>query len=106
MTKDAVLIPIYYGYALPLIGVVAPVQSTLAAVDYKTGKVLRDILVLPDETDGISAVLANGTIVNSLGSARTSSLSPLKRVINWLLPGDLTMLDPVGGIHVALPDTR
>lgn len=106
ITGDAVIIPIFYGYEIPFIGAVAPVQSTIAAVDTQTGEVLRDVVELPDESDGISVVLANGTIVNSLGSASTSAISPLKTIINWLLPGDLKILEAVSGVHVALPDVK
>ncbi len=104
VVKNAVLVPIIYGYEIPLgAGIPLPIKSTIAAVDLKTGKALRDVVALADDSSGITVVLANGTIVSSLGGAMTSGVSPLQTIINWLLPADFTLLPPTGGVQVALP---
>lgn len=103
VTSDAVLVPVVYGYTVPLLGFTAPVQSVVAALDLKTGEAVRDVVSLPGDSSGITAVLPNGTIVSSVGDALTSAVSPLKPVMDILLPGDLVMMGSAGGIQVALP---
>jgi len=103
VTADAVLVPVVYGYEVPLLGFTAPVQSVVAALDLQTGAAIDDVVQLPDDSSGITAVLPDGTVVNSLGAALTSAVSPLKPLIDLLLPGELTMMSPVGGMQVALP---
>ena len=75
----------------------------VAALDFKTGKAVRDVVSLPGDSSGITAVLPNGTIVSSVGDALTSAVSPLKPVMDILLPGDLVMMSSAGGVQVALP---
>ncbi|WP_101756850.1 PQQ-binding-like beta-propeller repeat protein [Oceanicoccus sp. KOV_DT_Chl] len=105
ITADAILVPVIYGYEVSLFGrrFAVPVDSTVAAIDKATGKAMADIVSLPDDSSGITAVLADGTIVSSLGAATTSALSPLKFIVDRLLPGELTMLSAVGGVQVAIP---
>jgi hypothetical protein len=97
---------VVYGYGVPLPGLELslPVASTVAALDKRTGKGIGDIVGLPDDSSGITAVLADGTIVSSLGGAMTSAITPLKPVADLLLPGDFTMLEARGGIQVAIPE--
>jgi len=101
---DVVLLPVAYGYETTL-GRRIPwvVQSSLVAIDTKTGKGLRDVVRLADDSTGITAVLPDGTIVNSLGTAITSGLAPLSGIASWLLPGDLRLLPATGGIQVSRP---
>lgn len=103
VTSDAILVPVVYGYTVPLLGFTAPVQSVVAALDLKTGTAIRDVVRLPGDSSGITAVLADGTIVSSIGDALTSAVSPLLPVMNRLLPGKLVMMGSAGGVQVALP---
>lgn len=105
MTADAILVPVIYGYQVSLLGKIMPlpVVSKIAALDIKTGKGITDIISLADDSLGVTVVLADGTIVSSLGAAMSSAISPFKSLIDFLLPADLTLLVPVGGIQVALP---
>jgi outer membrane protein assembly factor BamB len=108
ITRDAILVPVVYGYGVPLPGFdfSLPVASTIVALDKRTGKGIGDVVGLPDDSSGITAVLADGTIVSSLGGAMTSAITPLKPIADLLLPGDFTMLEPKGGIQVAIPVPR
>jgi outer membrane protein assembly factor BamB len=103
VTADAVLVPVVYGYNVPLLGFTAPVQSVVAALDLKTGEAVGDVVSLPGDSSGITAVLPDGTIVSSIGDALTSAVSPLQPLMDVLLPGDLVMMGSVGGVQVALP---
>lgn len=105
ITGDAILVPVVYGYGVPLPGFdfSVPVASTIVAIDKRTGKGIGDVVELPDDSSGITAVLADGTIVSSLGGAMISALAPLKPIADLLLPGDFTMLEPTGGIQIAIP---
>lgn len=104
VTRDAVLVPVIFGYRLPLRTAVMPVASHLVALDLATGKPLGLVTALPDDSSGITAVLPNGTLINSLGAVMTSAVSPLKTIVDWLLPQDLKMMQARGGIQIALPD--
>ena len=103
ITSDTVLVPVVYGYDMPILGFTAPVRSVVAALDLQTGKAIRDIISLPGDSSGITAVLPDGTIVNSVGGVLTSAVSRLKTLIDLLLPGNLTMMGTTGGVQVALP---
>ena len=103
VTRDAVVVPVAYGYRLPLGKMSVPVMSVVAALDLQTGEAVRDLVALPDDSSGITAVLRNGTIINSLGAVLTSAMHPLKPLFDLVLPADLEALAPVGGIQVALP---
>ncbi|MCB1689233.1 MAG: PQQ-binding-like beta-propeller repeat protein [Halioglobus sp.] len=103
VTSDAVLVPVVYGYRVPIFGFIAPVYSVVAALDLNTGEAVQDVVSLPGDSSGITAVLPDGSIVSSIGDALTSAVSPMKPVVDWLLPGDLVMMDSTGGIQVALP---
>jgi outer membrane protein assembly factor BamB len=102
---DRVLVPVVYGYVAKLgrREITLPVLSFLVAVDIETGVGLRNLVALADDSTGITAVLPDGTIVSSLGTALTSGLSPLAGLARLILPGDLEMLAPVGGIQVSRP---
>lgn len=103
VTNDAVLVPVIFGYELPLLGATVPVTSHVVALDLRTGAGLSLLAPLPDDSSGITAVLPDGTLINSLGATLTSAVAPLKPLVDWLLPGDLEMLAARGGIQVALP---
>ena len=103
ITGDAILVPIYFGYRVPGLSFSLPVKSTVAGIDKKTGKGVGDIVELPDDSSGVTAVLADGTVVSSLGGVLTSSASPLKAIADFVLPGELTMMEARGGIQVAIP---
>jgi outer membrane protein assembly factor BamB len=100
---DVVLVPVAYGYEtqigrrLPW-----PVESSLVSVDIETGVGIRDVLTLADDSTGITAVLPSGVILNSLGTAITSGVTPLS-ALDGLLPGDRRLLPSVGGLQVSLP---
>jgi len=102
---DVVLVPVLYGYETHWAGrrIPWPIRSALVAVDAKTGLGLRDVLWLDDDSTGVTAVLPDGTILNSLGTAITSGVAPLASLARWLLPGDLEPLLPVGGLQVSRP---
>lgn len=101
---DSVLLPVVYGYELWL-GRDIPVfaRSSLIAVDAKTGIGARNVVRLEDDSAGVTAILPDGTLINSLGGMSSSALSPLARYLNWLLPREHTVLVPRGGIQVSLP---
>lgn len=103
VTSDAVLVPVVYGYVVPIMGFTVPVQSVVAALDLKTGEAVRDVISLPGDSSGITVVLPNGTIVSSIGSALASAVSPLKPLMDVLLPAERVMMGSAGGIQVALP---
>jgi len=99
-----VLVPVAYGYETTF-GRRIPwlVQSSLVAIDAATGKGLRNVVVLADDSTGITSVLPDGTIINSLGTAITSGLAPLAGIADWVLPEDFHLLRAVGGIQVSRP---
>jgi hypothetical protein len=101
---DVVLVPIAYGYETH-VGRRIPwlVKSALVAVDAETGKGLRNVVMLADDSTGITSVLPDGTIINSLGTAITSGLAPLAGFADWILPDGFHLLRPVGGIQVSRP---
>jgi outer membrane protein assembly factor BamB len=101
---NIILVPIAYGYETHL-GRRIPwlVKSSLVAVDAETGKGLRDVVMLADDSTGITSVLRDGTIINSLGTAITSGLEPLAGFADWILPEGFHLLRPVGGIQVSRP---
>jgi outer membrane protein assembly factor BamB len=102
---DAILVPVIYGYYPRLIGtsLPLPVGSGVIAIDKRTGKGLREVVRLVDDSAGITAVLADGTIVSSLGAVLTSAMSPMKTLADWVLPGEQTLLEARGGIQVSRP---
>jgi outer membrane protein assembly factor BamB len=101
---DVVLVPIAYGYETHIGRRIPwPVKSALVAVDAETGKGLRDVVPLADDSTGITSVLPDGTIINSLGTAITSGLAPLAGFADWILPDGFHLLRPVGGIQVSRP---
>ena len=104
VVADAVLVPVVYGYETRL-GRRIPwlVASSLVAVDPETGIGMRDVVRLVDDSTGLTAVLPDGTIVNSLGTALTSGAAPLAGVARWVLPDGMEPLLPVGGIQVTRP---
>lgn len=103
VSTGAVLIPVMYGYEIPFSNLSIPFRSTLIAVDADSGKAIREVIQLLDDSSGVTAVLPDGTLVNSLGSVMTSALSPLNVIVDWLLPSPLTMQKSVGGIQVSRP---
>lgn len=100
---DAALIPVMYGYRIPLTQLSIPFRSALIAFDLDSGRARGEIVQLADDSSGITALLPDGTLVNSLGSVMTSALSPLDTVVNWLLPEPLALVKPVGGIQISSP---
>ncbi len=98
-----VLVPVVYGYETKLFGrtVPWPVHSSLVRIDGATGRGVEDVITLPDDSTGITAVLPDGTILNSLGTAVTSGITPLAGLGDLLLPGDLEILRPTGGLSVS-----
>ena len=107
VVDDQILVPVVYGYETKLFGrrVPWPVTSSLVAVDAKTGKGVRNVLSLADDSTGITAVLPDGSILNSLGTAMTSGATPLAGLARRLLPDDLEPLMPLGGLQVSRPLT-
>jgi outer membrane protein assembly factor BamB len=101
---ELVLVPIAYGYETH-VGRRIPwlVKSALVALDAETGQGLRDVVMLADDSTGITSVLPDGTIINSLGTAITSGLAPLAGFADWVLPEGFHLLRPVGGIQVSRP---
>lgn len=102
---DALLVPIVYGYRFKLGSRLVPfsLRSTVVALDLNTGKAAREVVTIPDDSSGITAVFPNGYILNSLGAAITSSVSPMAGIANFLLPGKLTLLEGTGGLSIAKP---
>lgn len=103
---DAILVPIVYGYRFKLGDRLLPfsIQSKVVALDPKTGKAIADIVSLADDSSGITVVLRDGTIMNTLGAMITSSVSPMAGIVNFLLPGDLELISAVGGLNIAIPE--
>ena len=106
ITNEGLIVPIAYGYSwmvgerrLPLY-----VKSSIVLFDTETGKAIRDVTDIPDDSSGITVVLDDGTILSSLGAVVTSSVNPLRGLLNWLMPGDYDMLHMVGGLHIARPE--
>lgn len=100
---DVVLVPVVYGYETHLGRRIPwPVESALVAVDLETGVGVRDVVALEDDSTGITAVLPDGTILNSLGTAITSGVTPLTR-LEWMLPGKRQLLRSRGGLQVSRP---
>jgi hypothetical protein len=67
---------------------------------------LRDVVALEDDSTGVTVALPDGTLINSLGTAITSAVSPLAPMVRWLLPGKHRLLHPVGGFQVSRPQSR
>ncbi|MFO0688446.1 MAG: PQQ-binding-like beta-propeller repeat protein [Myxococcota bacterium] len=100
-----VLVPVVYGYQTGSAKrrIPWPVRSFLVAVDAETGKGLRNVVELADDSTGITAVLPDGTILSSLGAGISSAVSPLAGLARMLLPGDLEPMPVVGGLQVSRP---
>ncbi|MDJ0847771.1 MAG: PQQ-binding-like beta-propeller repeat protein [Myxococcota bacterium] len=106
VTADGILVAVLYGYEVePGRRILLPFRSAVAALSPDTGRALAEVVSLPDDSAGITAVLADGTIVSSLGGVLSSAISPLAPWLGWLLPGDLELLSPRGGLQVARPRT-
>ncbi len=102
--KDSVLVPVLYGYEISLgKQVLLPVLSSLVAINLQTGRGLRNVLMLKDDSAGVTAVLPNGTIINSLGAMSSSALRKLAPFVSWILPGDFQLIAPLGGVQVSVP---
>jgi outer membrane protein assembly factor BamB len=103
-----ILVPVAYGYTTYDFGkrIPWPVRSSLVAVDGATGRGLRDVVALVDDSTGITAVLPDGTILSSLGAGITSAVEPLGGMARMLLPRGLQLLAPVGGLQVSRPAPR
>ena len=92
------------GYRLPFVVGSLPVASYLVALDIDTGELQRILTPLVDDSSGITAILPDGALVSSLGAVMTSALAPLKPLVDWLLPTDITMMEVRGGIQLTFPD--
>jgi hypothetical protein len=104
VVDDVVVVPVVYGYETRIGRRIPwPVRSSLVAVDVETGRGLRDVVELADDSTGITGVLPDGSIVNSLGTAITSGVAPLAPLARWLLPGAFRLLPARGGIQVSRP---
>ncbi len=103
VTETAVLVPMMYGYRIPFTEFRIPVSSQVIALDIHTGKAVRVLAPLVDDSSGITGVLPDGTLTNSLGAVMTSALAPLDWLLNWLLPGDLELLPVQGGLQISRP---
>ncbi|TXS91274.1 PQQ-binding-like beta-propeller repeat protein [Parahaliea maris] len=103
VAANAILVPVLYGYALPFTAINLPFRSTVIALDPRTGKATGELVDLADDSSGITAVLPDGTLVNSLGSTITSAISPLRPISNLLLPEPFSLLEPRGGVQVSVP---
>lgn len=103
---DAIIVPIVYGYRFKWGDRLLPfsIQSKVVALDPKTGKGLRDIVAIPDDSSGITVVLDDGTIMNTLGAMITTSVSPLAGIVNFLLPRGLELIPGAGGLSIAIPE--
>ena len=100
-----ILVPVAYGYETHLGRRIPwPVRCLVVAVDGATGKGVRNVVELVDDSTGITAVLPDGTILNSLGAGITSAVAPLAGLARWLLPDGLELLAPVGGLQVSRPE--
>lgn len=104
VAKGAVLVPVVYGYEVSLGRTIPlPVRSSLVALDLETGAGLRDVVELEDDSTGVTVALPDGALINSLGTAITSAVSPLAPLARWLLPGRHRLLPSTGGFQVSLP---
>jgi outer membrane protein assembly factor BamB len=104
VVEGAVLVPVVYGYEMKLGRTIPlPVFSSLVALDLETGRGLRDVVALEDDSTGVTVALPDGTLINSLGTALTSAVSPLAPLARWLLPGKHRLLRSVGGFQVSRP---
>lgn len=102
--KDSVVVPVLYGYEISLgKPILLPVISTLVAIDLETGEGLCNVLTLRDDSAGVTAVLPDGTIINSLAAMSSSAMSELAPFVNWLLPDDYRLIAPLGGVQVSMP---
>jgi outer membrane protein assembly factor BamB len=103
--NGAVLVPLLYCYSIGFgrWQVPIPVKSVLTAIDAYTGKGIRDVVTLADDSSGITAVLPDGTILNSFGAVVTSATLPVTKISRWLLPAGLSQLQPTGGFQVSRP---
>ncbi|MBW2267323.1 MAG: PQQ-binding-like beta-propeller repeat protein [Deltaproteobacteria bacterium] len=107
VVKGAVLVPVLYGYEVEVGRTIPlPVFSSVVALDIETGVGLRDVVALEDDSTGVTAALPDGTLINSFGTAITSSVRPLAPLARWLLPGEHRLLRAVGGFQVSLPLQR
>lgn len=105
VVDGAVLVPVVYGYEISLgRRIPIPVLSSVVALDIDTGVGLRDVVALEDDSTGVTVALPDGTLINSLGTAITSAVSPLAPLARWLLPGKHRLLHTVGGFQVSLPE--
>ena len=105
-TSDAVLVPVMFGYSIPFTQFSLPFKSSIVALDIETGIAQRELVTLVDDSSGITAVLPDGTLVNSLGAVMTSAFKPLTGLANWLMPESLRLIAPVGGIQVSTPENH
>lgn len=105
IVNGAVLAPVLYSYSLGWGSrrIPIPIKVKLVAIDMSTGKGIRNVVDLADDSSGITAVLPDGTIVNSLGGVLTSATAPLARFTHWLLPAGVEQVQARGGIQVARP---
>ena len=78
----------------------------MVLLDTSTGVAIRDVAQLPDDSSGVSVVLPDGTLLNSLGAVVTSSIQPLRHWFNWMMPGDYELLPMSGGLQIARPLTH
>jgi outer membrane protein assembly factor BamB len=102
--KGSVLVPVLYGYEVSLgKSILLPVMSSVVAIDLETGEGLRNVLTLKDDSAGVTAVLPDGTIINSLGAMSSSALGELAPFVNWLLPDDHRLIAPLGGVQISMP---
>lgn len=103
---DRVLVPVAYGYASKFGRRIPwPVRSFIVEVDLATGKGVRNVVELDDDSTGITVVLPDGTILSSLGAGITSGVAPLSGIASWLLPDDLELLPPIGGLQMSRPES-
>jgi outer membrane protein assembly factor BamB len=105
LVAGEVLVPVLFGYRPGLAGfrLTVPVRAALVAVDARTGRGIRRVVALRDDSAGITAVLPDGTLMVSLGAATTSAVRGLHAPMRWLLPDGLEPLAPVGGLQVFRP---
>lgn len=106
VTRDAVLVPVTYSYRLPFSDTGIPTRSVVVALDRANGKALKEVVDLVDDSSGITAVLPDGTLINSIGSVHSSAILPLKPITDLLLPDSLSQLEAVGGIQVSIPASQ
>ena len=58
------------------------------------------------DADSPTATGGYGSLINSLGTAITSAVSPLAPLARWLLPGNHRLLGSTGGFQVSIPEIR